>query len=56
MRKLTRIAAIKEFFQKDGGRAVTMEDVKSLTEADRKELEAHRLELLSLEGLGIYEA
>ena len=33
-----RIKAIKEFFQQDGGRKVTMEELKELTTEDRDEL------------------
>lgn len=32
------VVLIKEFFEKDGGRKVTLEEMKALTAEDRKEL------------------
>lgn len=39
-RKLNNIQAIKEYFAKDGGRPVTMQELKDLSKEDRAELGA----------------
>lgn len=36
--KLTRTAAIKRFFEDDGGRKVTVDELKKLSPEDRQEL------------------
>jgi len=38
MEKITKIKAIKEFFEADGGRPVTMNEMRELTADDRNEL------------------
>lgn len=38
MEKLTRVAAIKRFFEAEGGRKVTMSELKNLTNDDKQEL------------------
>ena len=35
---MTRVQAIKTFFESDGGRKVTMDEIKALTPDDRAEL------------------
>lgn len=35
---MTRVQAIKTFFESDGGRRVSMDEMKALTPEDRKEL------------------
>ena len=38
MRKITPVVAIREFFQADGGRKITVNECKPLTREDRIEL------------------
>lgn len=38
MEQMTRISAIRAFFEADGGRKVTMDEFKALSGDDRKEL------------------
>lgn len=38
MEQLNRIQAIKRYFEKDGGRTVTLQEIKELTKEDRHEL------------------
>ena len=38
MEKMTRIKAIKTFFEADGGRKVSMQEMKKLTDDDKNEL------------------
>ena len=38
MEKMTRIKAIRTFFEADGGRKLAMSELKELTADDRKEL------------------
>jgi len=38
MEKVGRVKAIKLFFEKDGGRKVTVQELKDLSQADRQEL------------------
>jgi hypothetical protein len=38
MESMTNAAAIKTFFEKDGGRKITMQELKDCSPADRQEL------------------
>ena len=38
MEKLNRVAAIKRYFEADGGKPITMAELKALTDKDRTEL------------------
>ncbi len=38
MEKMNRMKAIRTFFESDGGRKVSMDEMKALTVEDRKEL------------------
>jgi hypothetical protein len=49
MRKMTRVKALREFFEQDGGRRLTMEELKDLPKEDREELGNLAAEALGVE-------
>jgi hypothetical protein len=49
MEKVGNVAAIKRYFEADGGKKVTMDEMKALTAADRDELGAACAAALGLE-------
>ncbi len=49
MRKMSRVKALREFFEADGGRRLSMEELKNLPPEDRKELGDLAAEALGVE-------